>query len=60
MRQKVDFQDREALHSRRDEFDFSKKMSEIHVLREQVRLAEMAAMERLIVARKPTADTHAN
>jgi hypothetical protein len=51
MGQKVEFQKRKALFSRRVEFDLPKKMSEVQELRERVRLAETAARQNQIAAR---------
>ena len=48
MGQNDNFQKRDALFSRRVRFDLPKKMSEIHKLREAVRLAEMAASKKPI------------
>ena len=51
MGQKLDFQNREALFSRRVEVDLLSKILEIHELRERVRLAEMAAKSGRIACR---------
>jgi hypothetical protein len=48
MKRTVDL--RKGLFSRRVEFDFIEKMSELQKLREQVRLAELALMRKRIGA----------
>jgi hypothetical protein len=47
MRQKVDFEKRKVLFSRRIEFELPKKMSEVQELRARVRLAETAAKQKI-------------
>jgi len=51
MGQKVDFQKGKDLFSRRIRFDLPKRMSRLNELREQVRLAEMAATSKKILSR---------
>jgi hypothetical protein len=48
MRQEVDHQKGKDTFSRRVEFDLSKGMSQVLELRERVRLAEMAAMSKIV------------
>ena len=58
MGQKVDLQNGKHLFSRRVKFDLPKKISEIHELRERVRLAEMAVKKQIRSER--SADTRTN
>jgi hypothetical protein len=57
MGQKVDLQKSNNLFSRRVQFDLPKRMSQVYELREQVRLAEMAATSKQLVSRPRPVDS---